>query len=87
MQSVKLNVYVLVRLVYSNTRVLSSMCIAAHFLIISLEVKASPPPHYVKNVVAVYNGMLPVIYLHSNKSSLCVSQISLRSHTAVTKMR
>ena len=43
--------------------------------IIVVGVKASGTPHVFKQWLEVSNGMLPVIYLCSNKSSFCVSQI------------
>ena len=43
------------------------------------EVKASGPSHVLELWMGVIKGMLPVEYIRSNKSSFCVSQISLRS--------
>ena len=41
-----------------------------HFLKIVVEVKASGPPHDIKQWLGVSKGMLPVEYFRSNKASL-----------------
>ena len=43
------------------------------------EVNASGPPHVLELWLGVSEGMLPVNYLHSNKSSFCVSWLLWRS--------
>ena len=38
-----------------------------------VEVKASGPPHVLKVWLEASNGMLPVEYFRSNKTSFCIS--------------
>ena len=56
---------------FQDTAFLPSLAsVPPHFLKNVVESKASGPPH-VLNVATESQGMLPVVYFHSNKATLC----------------
>ena len=64
---------------------LPSYVFPPHFQESLVEVKASGPPHILKQWLGVSKGMLPVKYIRSNKASLC--QLTFLKSIGVTTLR